>query len=355
MTRMQFDSSALLGKRLRPFLKTAIFSLFASLILGIYILPLSYMFITAFKDLAVSRDPYAPILWPAKTATYEFEGESYPIYEVPLDDGLQPLALVKKGREQSQFVDPNNPEAGLITWNGRWRTIDADYQFAPKWENFVTAWGRGNIIRALRNTSILMLFGLVGTVGSSVAVAYGFSRFHIPGDKLIFAVLIGTLFIPRELLSIPLYQFYQDLGWLSTLLPLIVPQFFANALYIFLLRQYFRTLPIELDEAAMIDGANPLRILWSVIIPQSIPIIATVALLQFFFIWKDFYQPLLYLTGNRELLPIALSIYQITPNLGPDVTVVMAGALLILIIPALVFLFTHRYILQAASVLGVRK
>ena len=351
-----FASSSFMAKRLRPFLGYAIITLFAFLVLVVYILPLTYMFITAFKSEGMVGDPFAPVLWPAGRTVYEYEGDEYDIYNVPLKDGsTKQLALVEKGREQSGFIDPDNPEAGIIEWNGRWRSLEPGYAFQPQFGNFATAWNDADYPNLLRNTFILELFGIIGMVVSSTMVAYGFARFRIPGEKLIFAILIGTLFIPRELLNIPLVRYYSQIGWMGTMLPLIVPNFFANALYVFLLRQYFRTLPREVDEAAMIDGANPVRILISIIVPQSIPIIVTVALLQFFFIWKDFFNPLLYLTTRRDLQPISIGLRYIASGFGAETTIVMAGAVIIILVPALVFLVSNKYILQAASYLGVRK
>ena len=358
MSRIQnegFASSSYMARQLRPFLGYAMITLFAVMILVIYILPLTYMFITAFKSETMVGDPFAPLLWPAQRDVYEYEGEEYDIYHVPFENGAKQLALVEKGREQSGFIDPKNPEAGLIEWEGKWRTLEPDFAFSPQWQNFASAWTDADFPNLLRNTFVLEILGIFGMVVSSTMVAYGFARFRIPGEKIIFAILIGTLFIPRELINIPLVRYYTQLGWMGSWLPLIVPNFFANALYVFLLRQYFRTLPKDVDEAAMIDGANPIRILISIIVPQSVPIIVTVALLQFFFIWKDFFTPLLYLTTRRDLQPIAIGLRYIASGFGADTTIVMAGAVLIILVPALIFLASNKYILQAASYLGVRK
>ncbi len=353
--RIGFSSASYVTRQVRPFLAKTIYTLFATIILTVYILPLAYMVFTSVQNINMQADPFAPIMLPVEPRTIDYEGKAYDLYNVPIDGRIETLALYKKGRESSQFIDPNDLERGEIAWEGRWRQLDADYRLNPQWDNFVEANQRGRILPSIVNTIPLLFFGLLGTIASSVAVAWGFARFEIPGEKVIFALLIGTLFVPRELVGIPLRQFYGEIGWLDTLLPLIVPQFFASALYVFLLRQYFRTLPRDLDEAAAIDGATPLRTLWSVIVPQSIPIIVTVGLLQFFFIWKDFYQPNLFMPGEAGKMPVALAIGRLSAGLGPDVTEVMAGTLLVLIIPAVVFLFSHRYILQAASQLGIRK
>ena len=117
-----------LARRLRPFLLTASVTLFAAVVLLIYALPVSYMFVTSLKNEDIIGDPFAPLFWPAQPASFEYEGEEFPIYNVPTDEGDQQWALVQKGRQESGFIDPNNQEAGLITWEGRWRTLNPAWQ-----------------------------------------------------------------------------------------------------------------------------------------------------------------------------------------------------------------------------------
>ena len=126
-------------------------------------------------------------------------------------------------------------------------------------------------------------------------MAYGFARFRFPGRNILFGLLIATIFLPAAVTLIPTYTLFARLGWVGTWLPLLVPTFFANAYDVFLMRQYFLTLPRDLDEAASIDGASPLRILRSVILPQSVPLIVAVAVFHLVYSWNDFFAPLIYL------------------------------------------------------------
>jgi multiple sugar transport system permease protein len=351
----RFSSPSRLTRQLRPFLAKGLFTLFGVLVLTVYAVPVTYMFVMAVKDEDMYTDPQSPRLWPARAVTYEYEGEEYPLYNVPTEEGNRRWALVVARREESLFVDPQAPELGLIEWQGRWRTLEPVWRFAPVWSNFGSAWERLKFNTLLINTVILTAVGCLGTIVSSVVVAYGFARFRLPGQNILFALLIGTLLLPRDLLQIPLYGYFVRIGWIGTWLPLLVPQFFANALYVFLLRQHFRTLSKELDEAALIDGAGPIRILISVIVPQSIPVIATVGLLQSFAIWKDFYTPLLYLTTRPDLHPISIGIAGIGTGYSAEPSILQAASLLALIIPVVIFLFTQGYILKAAEVIGGRR
>ncbi len=187
----------------------------------------------------------------------------------------------------------------------------------------------------LRNTLIVAILGTIGAVASAVVVAYGFARFRIPGRNGLFLLLIMTIILPFQVLLIPQYIGFKALGWTGTWLPLIVPHFFANAYNVFLLRQYFLTLPRELDQAAEIDGASPLQVLWSVIIPQAWPAIIAVALFHFFFTWNDFFAPLVYLSGKPELatMTVGLQAFNATYAASGTGYLTQAAALMAMIVP----------------------
>jgi multiple sugar transport system permease protein len=207
----------------------------------------------------------------------------------------------------------------------------------------------------LRNTLVIAGIGTVGAVASSILVAYGLSRFRVPFAGVIMVVLIATIILPRFVTLVPTYALFFRIGWVGTFLPLIVPHFFANAFNVFLLRQYFLTIPRELDEAAIIDGAGPFRTLWSVILPQMKAAIVAVSLFHFYFAWNDFFEPMIYLSARPDLQPISVglrtfnSLYDSQPNL------IQSGALLALIIPVVVFLFAQRVFLQGIDLSGVKK
>jgi multiple sugar transport system permease protein len=216
-------------------------------------------------------------------------------------------------------------------------------------------WNQLNFPRLLGNTFGIALLSTIGAVLSSILVAYGFARFRFPGRNVFFFILLGTIILPNQVTLLPQYVIFTWLGWNGTWLPLIVPHFFANAFNVFLLRQYFMTIPRDLDEAAMIDGAGPFRILRTIIVPQSIPAITAVALFHFFFAWNDFFVPLLYLANKPELQPLSIGIQQYNALYASQPTLIQASALLAMVVPIVVFLMAQRAFMRGVVVTGVDK
>ena len=198
-----------------------------------------------------------------------------PSTRVPTASGVQDLALEKPGRITSTFIDPATGQE--VQWQGNWRGLSPVWSLTLDLDNYTTVLNVLDFPLLLKNTLVVAVLGTIGAVSSAVLVAYGFARFRIPGKNGLFLVLIMTIMLPFQVTLVPQYMGFLAIGWVGTLLPLIVPNFFANAYNVFLLRQYFLTLPRELDEAAQIDGASPLRILWSVVIPQAWPAIIAVS------------------------------------------------------------------------------
>jgi multiple sugar transport system permease protein len=323
-------------------------------VLAIFLLPLGYVLTTAFKLDEQMTTPGAP-LWPAEPATYTYEGEAYPLYNVPTESGTRQLALVNPYRENSDLVDPAHPEQGVFNVKGRWRTWQAVYRFAPKLDNFIAAWEQVNFPRLFRNSLLLSGISTVGTLIACILVAYGFTRFEMPGKTILFVILISTIVLPPQATIIPLYILFSKLGWTGTWLPLLVPAFFANAYDVFLLRQYFMSLPRELDEAAMLDGAGPLRILTSIIVPQAGPAITAVAIFHFFFVWNQYFEPLVYLLGKKELYPISVGIGAFVTTFGTYPGRSAATAALTMLLPAVIFFLAQRQFMQGVVVTGLDK
>jgi multiple sugar transport system permease protein len=339
---------------IRRFFSSSGVTLFTLLILTAYLMPFAYMTTTALKDREQFAKPGAP-LWPAREATYTYEEQAYPLYQVPTGQGLQAWALVKKGREESFFVDPARPEAGLIRWSGKWRTLEPAWTFSPTWQNFAEVWEKLEFIRLFGNTFWIAMLGVIGTLLSSIPVAYGFARFHIPGKQILFMILIATIILPAQVTLVPTYAFFARIGWVGTWLPLIVPHFFANAYNVFLLRQYFMTIPRELDEAAMIDGAGPFRTLISIILPQSAPAIVAVALFHFIFAWNDFFNPLIYLSTKSELQPLSVGIQTFNAIYSQQPHLIQATSLLALALPVVIFFMAQRFFMRGVVITGVEK
>lgn len=355
-SQQSFSSSQ---KKIKELIGFATITLFASILLLGYLSPFIYTLTTSLKDQEQISLPNSP-LYPARPAYFEYEGEQYEIYQVPQEDGtLKEMAIYEKGRKASTFIDINNPEAALYEWEGKYRSLDPFWETSFVWENYAEVWNlKGKTYtfgRIIFNTFAIAALGIIGTVISCTAVAYGFSRFRIPYKNVLFLILIATIFLPRTVVTVPLYALFVRIGWAGTWLPLVVPHFFANAFNVFWLRQYFMTIPREMDEAAMIDGAGPLRTLISIILPQAWPALVTVTLTHMVFAWKDFFEPLIYLSTKQELQPISVAINQFNALYGQQPQLIQAAAVLGLAVPVVIFFIAQRVFMQGLVFTGVEK
>lgn len=344
----------LLSQKARQRLNTVLMTLFAFLVLFIFLLPMGFGIVTSLKTDTQVSTAGAP-WYPASPITFEYQGEEYDVYEVPVNGRTEEWALVNRGRESSEFVDPANPEAGLIFWEGRWRTLDQAWEWDPVWGNFVDAWNTINFPRLLYNTVFYAVLSTIGAVSSAALVAYGFARYQIPGKGTLFLVVMATIILPPAVTLVPTYAFFNQIGWVGTWWPLIVPQFFANGYNIFLLRQFFMGIPRALDEAAMIDGASHFRIFWSVILPQAKAALLAVTLFHFFFAWNDFFGPLIYLAGNPDLYPITVGLNGFNGLYEGQDNLIQAASLTAAVIPLIVFFFAQRAFIQGVVITGVDK
>jgi multiple sugar transport system permease protein len=340
--------------QLRRFLAMSGFTLFATMVVSIFLMPLAYMAATAFKSETQTSTPGAPI-YPAAPETFVYQGEEYSVFQVPTEEGIKPLALIEPHREESVFIDPANPGAGPTTWVGRWRTLEQSWSFSLDWSSFTRAWDILNFPRMLFNTFAIAALSTIGAVVSAICVAYGFSRFRFPGRNGMFLLMIATIILPFQVTLIPTYAVFLALGWVGTWLPLIIPHFFSNAYNVFLLRQYFLTIPRELDEAAMIDGAGPFRILLSVIIPQAIPGIVAVSLFHFFWAWNEYFLPLIYLQSEPDLQPLAVGLARFNALYSQEPTLVQAAAIMAMALPVVVFFIAQRAFMRGVVFGGVEK
>jgi len=353
-TQFSLGDRSPVARTYRRFLAKAGVTMFAVILVSAFLSPLLYMVTTSFQQPSQIATPGAP-LWPAKPRVGTFEGQEYPIYAVTIDGAERQLMLVEPSRESSVFVDPSDPSGTKIEWQGRWRTLKQSWEFSPLFENYTTVWNQLNFPRLLTNTFLISLFSTIGAVLSSILVAYGFARFRFPGRNVFFFILLATIILPTQVTLLPTYVIFSWLGWNGTWLPLIVPHFFANAFNVFLLRQYFMTIPREMDESAMIDGAGPFRILRSIIVPQSIPAITAVTLFHFFWAWNDFFVPLLYLANKPELQPLSIGIQQYNALYASQPTLIQASAVLAMAVPVVIFFLAQRAFMRGVVVTGVDK
>src|SRR5688500_16932289 len=353
----------LTSTQLRTGLNSTFVTVLAVAVLAIFLAPFAFMIFTSLKTQDQISIVGAPV-WPAQPSTSEYNGKQVEIFTVPLarcagfdpsDSSTRNLAIVKKGRQESTFVDPANVAMGEFACAVSWRALDRPWVFSPTWDNYKEVWDTINFPRLMWNTTFYAIMTEIGVLISCTLVAFGFARFRFPGRDFLFIVLIATIFLPAAVTIIPTYTFFQRIGWLGTWLPLIVPAFFANAYDVFLLRQYFMTLPRELDEAAMIDGASPLRVLWSVIIPQSYPALMAVTVFHIVFAWNDYFGPLIYLSTARDKWPISVALSNFNGIYGERNELIQAGSLMALLAPLLLFIVAQRFFVQGIVITGVDK
>lgn len=346
--------SAVLASHSRKLLASASLTLFAFTILCAFLSPFLYMLATSLKTPKQFTSEGAP-LWPATEATFQYEGRDLVIYKVPTEAGEQRLAMLKPGRDESLFIDPDDPGSGPVEWAGSWRSLEKVWHFDPTYENFTYAWRSVNFPRAFGNTFYIAFLGMLGTTISCTLVAYGFARFRLPGKGILFILLMSTIFLPGMITLAPKYIIYQKLGWIGTWLPLILPHFFANAWNVFLLRQYFLTLPREIDEAAMVDGASPLQILVHVILPQAWAAMLVVMVGHFVWAWNDFFEPLLYLGNKTDLYVISVAVQKFNNQFENQPHLIQATSLMGLLLPLALFFVAQRYFMQGIVITGVEK
>ena len=224
---------------------------------------------------------------------------------------------------------------------------------SPRWENFKEALTVLPFGRFALNTLIIAVFSIIGHLISCTLVAYGFARYDAPGKNFFFVLLLSTLMLPYPVTMVPLYIIYSRLGWVNSFLPLIVPAFFANAFYVFLLRQAFKQIPPDLEEAARIDGANTLQVLWYIILPISMPALATVAIFTFQAAWNDFLGPLIFLHDqSKYTLTLGLSFFR--GSYEVNWAYLMASSLVVSLPVILVFFLAQKVFIQGVGYTGTK-
>jgi multiple sugar transport system permease protein len=222
-----------------------------------------------------------------------------------------------------------------------------------QWSNYREALTYVPFGRYALNTLFIAVMTIVGHVLSCTLVAYAFARLRAPGKNLLFLVVLATMMLPYPVTMVPIYIGFKSLGWINTFKPLIVPAFFGSPFYIFLLRQFFLTLPHELEDAARVDGANTLQILWHIILPISKPALATVAIFTFQAAWNDFLGPLIYL-HDQSKYTISLGLNFFRSSYDVRWAYLMAASLVTMLPVILVFFLTQKLFIKGISLTGLK-
>jgi multiple sugar transport system permease protein len=221
------------------------------------------------------------------------------------------------------------------------------------WENYTKGLQQFPFWLFLRNTLFLCTVNVIGVVLSSSLVAYGLARIPWKGRNVLFAVLLSTMMLPAQVTMVPLFAVFKALGWIDTFLPLTVPAFLGNAFFVFLLRQFFLTIPADLTDAARLDGCAEFDIYRRVTMPLAKPALATVALFTFLNTWNDFLGPLIYLYDDRKF-PLSLGLAMFTSQYGSFWGQLMAVSTLMTAPILVLFFFTQRTFIQGITMTGIK-
>lgn len=282
--------------------------------------------------------------------TVTVNGQEQKLFDVEVDGQVVPMVLVSQ-TTVGEFVDPQNT-ANKVYRNVRLSTPVENVSWHP--ENYREVVELNNMNRALTNTALVTILVVLGQLVTSVFGGYAFARLKFPGRDTVFVFYLGTIMIPFVMLIVPLYQLMVLIGWTDRLAALIIPWIFT-AYGTFLMRQHFITFPKEIEEAALLDGASRFQILKDILIPASVPALATQATFTFLYAWNSFIWPLVIINvGNEKnhVLTLALNVLRgrasDTPNL------ILAGAAIAIIPPLIVFILGQRFFVESVASSGVK-
>jgi ABC-type glycerol-3-phosphate transport system permease component len=221
------------------------------------------------------------------------------------------------------------------------------------WQNYIDMWETGPFANWIVNSLILVVLGMLGQTVVSIFVAYGFSRTQFPGRNQLFILILASLMLPGHVTIVPKFVMFRQLGLLDSIWPVAIPDLWGQAFYIFILRQFFLTLPIELDEAAEIDGANLLQVLFRVVIPLSKPAIATVAVFNFINKWNEFFEPFVFIQ-TPEKLTLAVGIRWFRTQYGTEFQMLMAASIVSVAPIIIVFFFAQKQFVRGIALTGIK-
>ncbi len=407
---MKFKASSY---RLITFIQKALVYIILTAFAYIMLFPFLFMFSTSLKY-QTDTFRYPPRLMPMKQQTVEIEGydKALPLYYVDYEGQRREFALVQTNIRIGTFADPNNPSVlhdrlmeeveptggsenqATLLWDGEeeklWdvtvngkvismvqlsqtavgRFVDPADPTASvlqnartstpvelptlRPENYSDVTQLQGLDRSLTNTALVTILVVIGQLITSVMGGYALARLRFPGRDQLFVVYLGTIMIPFVVLITPLYQLMVILGWVDKMAALVIPWIFT-AYGTFLMRQFFITIPKEIEEAALIDGASRFQILWRIFIPASVPSLAALATFTFLYAWNSFFWPLVIInTGNRLNHVLTLSLSQLRGRAADNANLVMAGAAIAILPPMIIYILAQRFFVESATSSGVK-
>ena len=224
-----------------------------------------------------------------------------------------------------------------------------------EWENYSKIFERLPFMSYLRNSVIISLVNIIGVVFSSSIVAYAFSFLEWPGRQKVFYLVLATMLLPGQVIMIPVFVIFKEIGWLNSLKALTIPSFFGGgAFYVFLMRQFFLSIPKSLIDAARIDGCSEFRIYSTIVMPLTKPAAATVAILTFLFTWNDFLGPLIYLS-DKSKGTLALGLAQFAGQQQPEWALLMAASVIMMLPIIVLFIMFQKYFIKGFTMSGIKE
>jgi len=245
------------------------------------------------------------------------------------------------------FISSLRPSGWELTFPPKWIP---EYFL---WENYVNAWGSGPFLIYTRNSLTVTILGTLGSLATSSISAFGFARLRFVSRDVLFAVILSTMMLPSWVTIIPKFVMFKEIGWIDTLYPLWVPAWFGGgAFYIFMMRQFYLTLPVEMEEAARVDGASTFRIFLQIILPLTGPVLASVAIFSFIRYWNDFMGPLIF-TNKVESRTLALGLRFFRNEFTTSVNLMMCASMFMTIPVIVLFFAAQRYFVRGVVTSGL--
>jgi multiple sugar transport system permease protein len=282
--------------------------------------------------------------------TITLNGEEKDLFDVEVEGQVIPMIQVSQ-TALGKFVDPANPDLSVLQ---NVRLSQPVEQLTAHPENYKAVVDLQGLDRSLANTALVTILVVIGQITTSVLGGYAFARLRFPGRDSIFVMYLGTLMIPFAVLILPLYQLMVLIGWVDNMAALIIPWIFT-AYGTFLMRQFFITVPKEIEEAALIDGASRLEILWRIFLPSAAPALATLGTFTFLYAWNSFFWPLVVInTGNTQNHVLTLALNVLRGRAADSPNLILAGAAIAILPPLVVFILGQRFFVESVASSGVK-
>ncbi len=287
---------------------------------------------------------------PVTGETAVVNGIEQPLYNVELDGAPVPMVLLNR-TALARFANPEDPRQTVLA---PLRTTPPVERIAFTLDNYRSVTELHAMDRSLTNTALVTIGVVLGQLTTSILGGYAFARLQFPGRDRLFVLYLGTIMVPFVVLITPLYQLMVMIGWVDRLASLIIPWIFT-AYGTFLMRQFFLSVPKEIEEAAIIDGASRLQILWRIFIPASTPALASLTTFTFLYAWNSFFWPLVIInTGNENNRVLTLALSVLGGRAADSPNLVLAGAAIAVLPPVLIYVLGQRFFVESATSSGVK-